>query len=204
MTLEELYLAVDALGAAVVVGQGGAASTAARSRSSPVAKERRKGRSAARGRVIQMVSSSVAQGRTSRPAKVRILIGRHGYLGTGVGKLVAQRALPVVEAVRVAGEQTGDLAGQQSGVVGLDAALAGVTDEIGDAGAAPLAGAVAEIRPNSPTERAAMKPVAAKLGTDAAETVRTWVRKVDTGRRLAVTSEEAAEIKRADQPRPRR
>jgi transposase len=57
---------------------------------------------------------------------------------------------------------------------------------------------VAEIRPNYPTERAAMKAVAAKLGIGAAETVRTWVRKadVDAGQRPGVTSEEAAEIKR--------
>lgn len=42
---------------------------------------------------------------------------------------------------------------------------------------------VAEIRPNYPTEWAAMKAVAAKLGNGAAETVRTWVRKaeVDAG-----------------------
>ncbi|MGC9538785.1 hypothetical protein [Streptomyces sp. UG1] len=40
---------------------------------------------------------------------------------------------------------------------------------------------------------------AAKLGVGIAERVRTWVRKsqVDTGRRPGVTSEEAAEIKRA-------
>ncbi|MCE7080325.1 IS3 family transposase [Streptomyces sp. ST2-7A] len=57
---------------------------------------------------------------------------------------------------------------------------------------------VAEIRPNYPTEWAAMKAVAAKLGIGAAETVRTRVRKaeVDDGRRPGVTSEEAAEIKR--------
>ncbi|MFJ8502224.1 hypothetical protein [Streptomyces sp. NPDC093992] len=43
-----------------------------------------------------------------------------------------------------------------------------------------------------------MKAVAAKLGTGAAETVRTWVRRAqaDTGRRPRVTVEEAAEIKR--------
>lgn len=50
---------------------------------------------------------------------------------------------------------------------------------------------VAEIRPNYPTEWAAMKAVAAKLGSGAAETVRTWVRKsqVDTSpnRRLEST-----------------
>ncbi|MGW0425470.1 IS3 family transposase [Streptomyces sp. NPDC003015] len=57
---------------------------------------------------------------------------------------------------------------------------------------------VAEVRPNYPTEWAAMKAVAAKLGIGAAETVRTWVRKaeVDAGQRPGVTSEEAAEIKR--------
>ncbi|MGW2642960.1 IS3 family transposase [Streptomyces sp. NPDC001348] len=57
---------------------------------------------------------------------------------------------------------------------------------------------VAEIRPNYPTEWAAMKVVAAKLGIGAAETVRTWVRKaeVDAGQRPGTTSEEAAEIKR--------
>lgn len=56
----------------------------------------------------------------------------------------------------------------------------------------------AEIRPNYPTEWAAMKAVAAKLGIGAAGTVRTWGRKsqVDAGRRPGVTSEEAAEIKR--------
>ncbi|RZE50273.1 IS3 family transposase [Streptomyces albidoflavus] len=57
---------------------------------------------------------------------------------------------------------------------------------------------VAEIRPNYPTEWAAMKAVAAKLGIGAAETVRTWVRKaqVDAGHRPGVPSEEVAEIKR--------
>jgi transposase len=57
---------------------------------------------------------------------------------------------------------------------------------------------VAEVRPNYPTEWAAMKAVAAKLGIGAAETVRTWVRKaeVDAGQRPGTTSQEAAEIKR--------
>ena len=57
---------------------------------------------------------------------------------------------------------------------------------------------VAEVRPNYPTEWAAMKAVAMRLGIGSAETVRTWLRKaeVDTGRRPGVTSEEAAEIKR--------
>ncbi|MCX2184074.1 hypothetical protein KV205_26585 [Streptomyces sp. SKN60] len=34
-----------------------------------------------------------------------------GHLGAGVGELVAQSVLVLVEAVGVAGEQTGDLAG---------------------------------------------------------------------------------------------
>jgi transposase len=57
---------------------------------------------------------------------------------------------------------------------------------------------VAEIRPNCPTEWAAMKAAAAKPGIGAAETVRTWVRKaeVDAGQRPGTTSGEAAEIKR--------
>jgi transposase len=57
---------------------------------------------------------------------------------------------------------------------------------------------VMEIRPHYPTEWAALKAVAAKLGIGAAETVRTWVRKaeVDAGQRPGTTSEEAAEIKR--------
>ncbi|MER5845882.1 hypothetical protein ABT126_01965 [Streptomyces sp. NPDC002012] len=57
---------------------------------------------------------------------------------------------------------------------------------------------VAEIRPNYPTEWAAMQAVAARLGIGTAETVRTWVRRaqVDAGQRPGVTSHEAAEIKR--------
>lgn len=57
---------------------------------------------------------------------------------------------------------------------------------------------VAEIRPNYPTEWAAMKAFAAKLGIGAAETVRTWVRRaeVDGGQRPGVTSKEAAEVRR--------
>lgn len=38
---------------------------------------------------------------------------------------------------------------------------------------------VTESRPNYPTEWAAMKGAAAKLGIGAAETVRTWVRKTE-------------------------
>ncbi len=57
---------------------------------------------------------------------------------------------------------------------------------------------VAEVRPNYPTEWAAMKAVAAKLGVKTPETVRTWVRKaeIDAGQRPGTTSQEAAEIKR--------
>lgn len=57
---------------------------------------------------------------------------------------------------------------------------------------------VAGARPDCATGWAALKAVAAKLGTGAAETVRTWVRRAqaDTGRRPRVTVEEAAEIKR--------
>ncbi|GGO17084.1 hypothetical protein GCM10010116_34500 [Microbispora rosea subsp. aerata] len=43
-----------------------------------------------------------------------------------------------------------------------------------------------------------MKPVAAKLGIGAAETVRTWVRRaeIDAGRRPGTATAEAEEIKR--------
>ncbi len=57
---------------------------------------------------------------------------------------------------------------------------------------------VAEIRPNYPTEWAAMKAVAAKLGIGAAESVRTWVRRaqVDEGKRPGTTTAEAEEFKK--------
>lgn len=57
---------------------------------------------------------------------------------------------------------------------------------------------VAEIRPDYPTEWAAMKAVAAKLGIGAAETVRSWVRRaeVDAGARPGTSSEESVELKR--------
>ncbi len=56
---------------------------------------------------------------------------------------------------------------------------------------------VAEARPEYPSEWAAMKAIAGKLGTTA-ETVRKWVRRaeVDAGARPGVTSEEAAEVRR--------
>jgi len=54
---------------------------------------------------------------------------------------------------------------------------------------------VAEVRPNYPTEWAAMKAVAAKLGIGSAETVRTWVRQnqVDAGQRPGTATEESAQ-----------
>jgi transposase len=57
---------------------------------------------------------------------------------------------------------------------------------------------VAELRPNYPTEWAAMGAVAAKLGIGTTETVRKWVRQaqVDGGARSGTSSEEHAEIKR--------
>ncbi|RVX46051.1 transposase [Nonomuraea polychroma] len=57
---------------------------------------------------------------------------------------------------------------------------------------------VAEIRPNYPTERAAMKAIAAKLGIGTAETVRNWVRRaqIDARQRPGTTTAEAEEIKR--------
>ncbi len=53
---------------------------------------------------------------------------------------------------------------------------------------------VAEVRPNYPTERAATKAVAAKLGIGAPETVRTWVRNAEITR-LRV---EMAELRQAN------
>ena len=57
---------------------------------------------------------------------------------------------------------------------------------------------VAEVRPNYPTEWAAIGAVAAKLGVGSAETVRKWVRQgeVDAGQRPGVSTEEAAEVRR--------
>jgi transposase len=57
---------------------------------------------------------------------------------------------------------------------------------------------VAETTPDHPTEFAAIRSVAEKLGIGSPETVRKWVRRsqVDAGRRPGVTSEEHAEIKR--------
>ncbi|MEX5638115.1 MULTISPECIES: hypothetical protein [Parafrankia] len=56
---------------------------------------------------------------------------------------------------------------------------------------------VAEVRPDYPTEWAAMKAVASKLGIGTAETVRQWVRRdqIDNGNRPGVTTEESAQVK---------
>lgn len=56
---------------------------------------------------------------------------------------------------------------------------------------------VAEVRPEYPTEWAAMKAVAAKLGIGTTETLRKWVRQgqVDSGERPGTTTEESAQLK---------
>ena len=57
---------------------------------------------------------------------------------------------------------------------------------------------VAEVRPDYPSEHAAMIAVAQMLGIGSPETIRTWVRRgqVDAGQRPGVTSDAAAEITR--------
>lgn len=57
---------------------------------------------------------------------------------------------------------------------------------------------VSEAQPGYPTQHAAMKMVAGKLGVGSVETVRKWVRQaeVDHGDRRGMTSEEHAEVKR--------
>jgi transposase len=57
---------------------------------------------------------------------------------------------------------------------------------------------VAEVRPNYPSQWAAIQAVAAKLDIDTAETLHKWVRRaeIDSGARAGVSSEEHAEIKR--------
>ncbi|GAA2700067.1 transposase [Nonomuraea recticatena] len=57
---------------------------------------------------------------------------------------------------------------------------------------------VAEVRPDYPTEWAAINAVAAKLGIGTAETLRKWVRQaqIDEGTRPGATTDESAELKR--------
>ncbi len=56
---------------------------------------------------------------------------------------------------------------------------------------------VAEVRPQYPSQWAAITAVAGMLGIGTAETLRTWIRRaeVDAGQRPGVTSELAAENK---------
>ena len=56
---------------------------------------------------------------------------------------------------------------------------------------------VAEVRPQYPSQWAAITAVASKLGIGSSETLRKWVRRaeVDAGERPGITSEERAEIK---------
>ncbi|TQJ31099.1 transposase [Microbacterium sp. SLBN-146] len=57
---------------------------------------------------------------------------------------------------------------------------------------------VAEVRPDYPSEYAAMKAVAGMLGIGSPETIRTWIRRreVDAGDRAGVTTDAQAEIKK--------
>jgi transposase len=57
---------------------------------------------------------------------------------------------------------------------------------------------VAEVRPDYPSQWAAIGAVAQKLGIGSSETLRKWIRQaeVDGGTRPGVTSEESAEIRR--------
>lgn len=57
---------------------------------------------------------------------------------------------------------------------------------------------VAEVRPDYPSQWAAICEVAGKLGIGTPETLRTWIRRaeVDTGSRPGVSTEQAAEVAR--------
>lgn len=57
---------------------------------------------------------------------------------------------------------------------------------------------VAEVRPDYPSEYAAITAVAGMLGIGSPETIRTWLRRtqIDTGQRPGVTTEANEEIKR--------
>ena len=57
---------------------------------------------------------------------------------------------------------------------------------------------VAEVRPDYPSEYAAMTATAQMLGIGSPETIRTWIRRgqVDAGERPGVTTEASEEIKR--------
>ena len=57
---------------------------------------------------------------------------------------------------------------------------------------------VAEVRPDYPSQWAAITAVSSKLGIGTPETLRTWIRRreVDSGTRAGVTSEQAADVAR--------
>jgi len=57
---------------------------------------------------------------------------------------------------------------------------------------------VAEVRPDYPSQWAAICAVSSKLGIGTPETLRTWIRRreVDAGSRPGVTTEQAAEVAR--------
>jgi transposase len=55
---------------------------------------------------------------------------------------------------------------------------------------------VGEVRPQYPTEWAAITAVAEKLGIGTAETLRTWVRRAEADERPAGNSSESEELKR--------
>jgi transposase len=55
---------------------------------------------------------------------------------------------------------------------------------------------VGEVRPQYPTEWAAITAVAEKLGIGTAETLRTWVRRAEADGRPAGNSSESEEVKR--------
>jgi len=57
---------------------------------------------------------------------------------------------------------------------------------------------VAEVRPDYPSEHAAMIAVSGMLGIGSPETIRTWIRRlqVDAGARPGVTTDAQAEIKK--------
>ncbi|MGH3305993.1 MAG: transposase [Streptosporangiaceae bacterium] len=57
---------------------------------------------------------------------------------------------------------------------------------------------VREVRPDYPSEYAAIESVARKLGIGTPETLRKWIRQaeIDSGARHGVTSEESAEVRR--------
>jgi transposase len=55
---------------------------------------------------------------------------------------------------------------------------------------------VGEVRPQYPTEWAAITAVAEKLGIGTAETLRTWVRRAEADERPAGSNSESEELKR--------